>query len=82
MPNTFIRDIREKAAKKFLRVAFPDAEDARTLKAALALKDKKIAEPWLVGDPAAIEKIAKDNGLTLGAIPVVDPLTSEWKSDL
>ncbi|NTV81759.1 MAG: phosphate acetyltransferase, partial [Candidatus Aminicenantes bacterium] len=82
MPNTFIPDIRKKAAQKFLRVAFPDAEDARTLKAALALKDGKIAEPWLVGNPAAIAKIAQDNGLDLGAIPVVDPLASEWKSDL
>ncbi len=82
MPNTFIRDIREKAARRFLRVAFPDAEDARTLKAALALKDMKIAEPWLVGDPAAVEKVARDNGLALGAVPVIDPLTSEWKDDL
>jgi len=82
MPNTFTQDIRAKAAKKFLKVAFPDAEDARTLKAALALKDGKIAEPWLVGDPAAVAKIARDNGLDLGAIPVVDPLASEWKDGL
>jgi phosphate acetyltransferase len=82
MPNTFIPDIRAKAAKKFLKVAFPDAEDARTLKAALALRDGKIAEPWLVGNPAAIAKIAKDSGLDLGAVPVVDPLTAEGKDRL
>ena len=82
MGNTFIQDIRDKAAKKFLRVAFPDAEDARTLKAALTLKDKKIAEPWLVGNKAAIEKIAKDNGLAIGGIPIVDPLTFEGKNEL
>ena len=73
MPNTFIQDIRAKAAKKFLKVAFPDAEDVRTLQAALVLKERKIAEPWLVGDPAAIGRIAKDNGLDLDAVPVVDP---------
>jgi len=82
MSNTFIQDIRQKAAEKFLRVAFPDAEDARTLKAALTLKDKKIAEPWLVGNKAAIEKIAKDNGLAIGGIPIVDPLTFEGKNEL
>ncbi|NTU51995.1 MAG: phosphate acetyltransferase, partial [Candidatus Aminicenantes bacterium] len=82
MPNTFIPDIRKKAAQKFLRVAFPDAEDARTLKAALALKDGKIAEPWLVGNPAAIAKIAQDNGLDLGAIPIVDPATDAAKGGL
>jgi phosphate acetyltransferase len=82
MSNTFIQDIRRKAAKKFLRVAFPDAEDARTLKAALILREQKIAEPWLVGNTAAIGKIAKDNGLALGTIPVVDPLTFEGKNEL
>jgi phosphate acetyltransferase len=82
MGNTFIQDIRDKAARKFLRVAFPDAEDARTLRAALTLKDKKIAEPWLVGNKAAIEKIAKDNGLAIGGIPIVDPLTFEGKNEL
>jgi phosphate acetyltransferase len=82
MPNTFIQDSREKAAKKFLKVAFPDAEDARTLKAALLLKEKRIAEPWLVGDPAAIAKLAKDHGLDLGGIPVVDPRADAAKAEL
>src|SRR5512135_463675 len=73
MGNTFIADIRGKAAKRFLKVAFPDAEDVRTLKAALTLREKKIAEPWLVGNSGAILKVAADNGLTLDGIPVVDP---------
>jgi len=80
MSNTFIQDIRQKAAKKFLRVAFPNAKDVKTLKAALTLKEKKIAEPWLVGNPAAIEKIAKDNGLAVGTIPIIiedDPAHAE-----
>jgi len=82
MPNTFIADIRAKAAKKFLTVAFPDAEDIRTLKAALALREAKIAKPWLVGDAAAIGKLAKDNGLGLDGIPVVDPQTDAAKAEL
>jgi phosphate acetyltransferase len=82
MPNSFISDIRQKAARKLLRIAFPDAEDPRTLKAALTLKDNKIAEPWLVGNAAAIEKIARDNGLDIGAIPIVDPQTFEGKNEL
>mgnify|MGYP001034757478 CR=1 FL=1 len=82
MPNTFIRDIRAKAAEKFLKVAFPDAEDVRTLKAALALRDQKIAEPRLVGPAEAIRKIARDNGLDIGGIPVVDPATDEAKDAL
>ncbi|MEN6310885.1 MAG: phosphate acetyltransferase [Acidobacteriota bacterium] len=82
MGNTFIQDIRNKAAKKHLRVAFPDAVDVRTLQAALTLKNQKIAEPWLVGNTDAILKIAKDNGLSLDGIPVVNPLTDANKTEL
>jgi len=82
MANTFIQDIRDKASKKFLRVAFPDAEDVRTLRAALTLRDGKIAQPWLVGDAAAIAKVAQDNGLDIRGIPVADPATHEAKSEL
>jgi phosphotransacetylase len=80
--KTFIPDIREKARKKHVPVAFPDAEDVRTLKAALTLRDQKIAEPWLVGNPDAILKIAKDNGLLLDGIPVVNPLADGNKDEL
>ena len=82
MGNTFIQDIRDKAARKFLKVAFPDAEDARTLKAALTLREKKIAEPRLVGPAAAIQKVAKDNGLDIGGIPIVDPATDAARDEL
>ena len=80
--NTFIQDIRIKASRRYLRVAFPDAEDARTLKAALTLKAEKIAVPMLVGNPDALLKIARDNGLNLDGIEIVNPLTSEWKDAL
>jgi phosphate acetyltransferase len=80
--NTFIQDIRTKASKRNLRVAFPDAEDARTLKAALTLKAEKIAVPLLVGNPDALLKIAKDNSLNLDGIEIVNPLASEWKDAL
>jgi phosphate acetyltransferase len=80
--KTFIPDIRAKARKKRIPVAFPDAEDVRTLKAALTLKDQKIAEPWLVGNADAILKVAKDNGLSLDGIPIVYPLTDGSKDEL
>jgi phosphate acetyltransferase len=82
MGNTFIADIRDKAAKKFLKIAFPDAEDVRTLKAALTLKELKIAEPLLVGPADAIRKIAADNGLDIGTVPIVDPATDAAKAEL
>jgi len=80
--NTFIQDIRMKASRRHLRVAFPDAEDPRTLKAALTLKAGKIAVPMLVGNQDIILKIGRENGLDLDGIEIVNPLTSEWKGAL
>ena len=80
--KTFIPDIREKAGRKHIPVAFPDAEDVRTLKAALTLRDKKIARPRLVGNVDAILKLAKDNALALDGIPIVDPRTDAFKDEL
>ncbi len=80
--NTFIRDIRSKAAAKRLRIAFPDAVDIRTVQAALTLEAEGIAVPLLVGDPAAIGKIAKEGGKSLGGIEIVDPAASAWKDEL
>ncbi len=79
MGNTFIQDIRNKAAKKYLKVAFPDARDVRTLQAAAGLRDMKIARPLLVGDEQAINQLALENGISLEGIRVVDPTNSEWK---
>ncbi len=79
--KTFIPDIHDKARKRHIRVAFPDAEDVRTLKAALKLDKEKIAVPLLVGAAEKIRQLAKDNGLALGEIAVVDPATSEWKDE-
>jgi phosphate acetyltransferase len=79
--NTFIKDIRAKAARKNLRIAFPDAEDVRTLKAALALVAETIGVPLLVGNEAAVKKIAAENGLDLGKVEIVDPATSPLARD-
>jgi phosphate acetyltransferase len=79
--KTFIPDIHEKARKKNIRVAFPDAEDVRTLKAASRLLREKIAVPVLVGPEEKIRRLAKDNAVGLEGIAVVDPRTSPWKDE-
>ena len=80
--STFIQDIRTRASERHLRVAFPDAEDERTLQAALTLKAERIAVPVLVGDPDVLRKIAGRNGLDLDGIEIISPLASEWKDAL
>jgi phosphate acetyltransferase len=78
--NRFIADIRAKAALRNLTVAFPDAEDARTIKAAAALVGLKLARPVLVGNEFALRQLAKDQGLALDGVDIVDPQTNSWRT--
>lgn len=77
----FISDIRKRASERSLRIAFPDADDARTINAALTIRSINMGVPLLVGNEEAVMKVAADNSLPLEGIQIVNPLTSEWKSE-
>lgn len=74
--KSFTENMREKASQLKLRVAFPDAEDIRTLKASVILKDNGIGIPVLVGNDEKIYTIANDNGISLDGVEVIDPIKS------
>ena len=76
--NAFITTVRASAARRCFTVAFPDAEDARVLKAARLLRDQRIAEPVLVGAAAAIRTVASGAGIDLAGVEIVDPAASPW----
>jgi phosphate acetyltransferase len=71
--TNFIQAIREKAAKRFLRVAFPDAQDVRTLNAAKVMIKEKIGVPVLVGSRTRIEEIAVSSNINIDSIEIIDP---------
>ncbi len=77
MSVSFTGLMREKASKLCLNVAFPDAEDARTLKAAVVLKNDSIAKPVLVGNETNIKEVAKKENISLDGIAIVEPEKSE-----
>jgi len=78
MSVSFTSSMREKASKLSLKVAFPDAEDVRTLKAAIVLKNDAIAKPILVGTEAKIRELAKKENISLDGIAIVEPEKSEY----
>ncbi len=81
MSMNFIETIRSKAQKLNLSVAFPDAEDDRTLKAAIFLLKEKIAKPVLVGNLDKISEVASDNKLDIKGIPIINPEDSEYQDE-
>ena len=74
--SAFTDSMRLKAAGICNRIAFPDAEDVRTLKTALILKAENIGVPVLVGNRENLLKVASDNVIDLKDIEIIDPAKS------
>jgi len=76
MNGNFIAEIREKTKGLKYRIAYPDAEDIRTLKTARFVFDNDLGFPVLVGNPDGIKKIAESEGISLDNIEIVNPSAS------
>ncbi len=75
--NLFIETIRAKASNKQLTVGFPDAEDIRSIEAAVILQKENIARAVLIGNKIKIHNLSSDNGLNIDGIMIYDPSVSE-----
>lgn len=76
MPN-FLQKLQDKAALINARVAFPDATDVRTLRAANELSARQLARPILVGDARQIKELAEKEGITIDTLQIAEPASSE-----
>ena len=68
-----MRTIIRKAAAQPRRVVFPEGESEKILRASHILVEEHIAHPILLGDETVIEAKARDFGLELEKITVVNP---------
>ncbi len=74
--NNFINGVRDKAKSLNLRVAFPDAKDERAIKAAIVLKENKIAQPVLIGNTMDIQGVAQKSNINIEGIEIINPANS------
>jgi malate dehydrogenase (oxaloacetate-decarboxylating)(NADP+) len=72
-----MRIMIHKAQLRPKRVVFPEGENEKILRAAHVLVEENIAQPILLGDEKIIEARAKDLGVALDQITVVNPKTAE-----
>ena len=91
MPD-LVTQLRERAAKTPKRIVYPEATDPRVMRAAARVVESRMAKPVLVGSPQAVETQAKELGIKLSHVEIVDPKTlnlvdkyarlllPEWKS--
>ncbi len=62
---------RARAGKK--RIVLPEGEELKILQAAQAMRDQRLAEPVLFGDPARISAMIEEAGLDLEDVEIKDP---------
>lgn len=71
------RTMIHKAQSNPKQVVFPEGDHEKILRACHALVEEAIAKPILLGDVAKIRTRARDLGVNLEGMQIVDPLTSE-----
>lgn len=69
---TFMETVYEKAKKSPKRVVLPEGNDERTVEAAVKATAMGVAKIIMIGTPAKINEIAKNKGLSLDGIEILD----------
>jgi phosphate acetyltransferase len=77
---SFTENMRIKAKAVNSKVAYPDADDIRSIKTANIVLENNIAQPILVGNPDKIKASAAENGVEI--LPGVEIINPETSSDL
>ncbi len=73
LDNQLSRVIGNKARKDPKRIVFADAENLKILKVAQMVQDEGVGYPILLGEESKILKIAKENGIDVDEMPIVNP---------
>ncbi|HEY6808505.1 MAG TPA: phosphate acyltransferase, partial [Gemmatimonadales bacterium] len=68
-----MRGLSARAQQDPQRIAFPEGDDPRVIRAARVLADEGSAAPILLGDPAAIRREAEEAGIALDEIELANP---------
>jgi len=63
MADRFLEKIQERARVRRLRIVLPESTEPRTLRAAVEMKSRGIAEPVLLGEHDAIREAARSAGI-------------------
>jgi malate dehydrogenase (oxaloacetate-decarboxylating)(NADP+) len=73
------RTMIHKAQANPKQVLFPEGDNEKILRACHSLVEEKIAHPILLGDAAKIQSRARDLGVNLEGMKIVDPATSHHR---
>lgn len=74
--------LQEKLSGKNVKIVLPEGEDERVLTAATQLQSTDYVTPVLLGNETNVNALAKDKGLDISNLEIIDPETSELKQEL
>ncbi|MFH4905230.1 phosphate acetyltransferase [Staphylococcus cohnii] len=74
--------LQEKLSGKNVKIVLPEGEDERVLTAATQLQSTDYVTPILLGNETNVNALAKDKGLDISNLEIIDPETSELKQEL
>lgn len=69
--------IKARAKEKQRKVVLPEGSDPRTIEAAKIIVDDNMAEVDILGSESEVAPLAKESGLDLGRVSLVDPTKSD-----
>lgn len=74
---SFIDSVKQRAKRQIKTIVLPEAEDIRVLQATQKIIKEKFAKVILVGNKENINNKAKENGILLEDVEIIEPLNSE-----
>lgn len=69
--------LKEKARLHSARIVYPEGDDERIAEAACRVKEEKIAEPVLIGNPLRVKESMQERGVDTRSLEIIDPGESE-----
>ena len=73
---SFIEELKNKAKQNVKTIILTESEDKRVLKAAQKVKEEGFANIILIGNEDDANKLAKENGIDISGIEIINPVTS------
>jgi phosphate acetyltransferase len=73
--SDLVTQLRARAARNPKRIVYPEAADPRVIRAAERIAKMRLAKPLLIGTPQTVESMAREIGVNLSHIEIVDPKT-------
>lgn len=80
--SNLLNVLSDKLTGKNVRIVLPEGEDARVLTAAVKLQATDLVAPIVLGNEEKIKETAAGADLSIDALTIINPETSELKADL